>query len=90
MRAEAVVGKGFPVGEQGGMQRGCKQAHFFLQPQGIRGFCGEHHQGLAPVLAGLCVVGQLQGIGRPLRPGQGVTLAKGQRRNIQGHGGAGF
>ena len=89
VRREAVVGQGFPIGEQHASQLGCKEGHFIQQSLGIQRVGRDH--GHAPALRALALgqAGQPQGVPRARRAGQGETLANGESRELhEAEGGA--
>jgi hypothetical protein len=72
---EAVVGQGFPIGEQGDAQVGREEPHFIDQALGIGGVGGDDGRQAALGLVALGQLGEQQGVGRAGGTGQGEAFA---------------
>ncbi len=83
---EAVVGQGFPVGEQRDAQGRVEERHLVGQAVGIGGLRCDHHRELALPRRLARQPGEQQCIGRGDRPRQCKALAGGDGGNGQRHG----
>jgi hypothetical protein len=84
VRGEAVVGQGFPVGEQRAAQPGCEERDFLHQPLGVGGVGSDDGRQAAFGLIALGQPGQQQGVGAADRSGQLVAFAGGEFGQIHG------
>ena len=82
VRGKAVVGQGFPVGEEHTAQAGCEKRQLFQQTLGIGGIGSDNGRALPRSFVAQGQLGQQSGIGAGNGAGQGITLTRGEFGDI--------